>query len=162
MGTAESQVKLAALQGAECQRQVSPGADLDADLGRGRHQLREPLQRRVWLAPGINTDRTADLARGRNGSIGRGQRLCGIRQEPLTCVGQSHAARRALEQHLANLVLESLYPLGEGLLGQVQLRCRPAEVPVLGHCRERPHLRQVEIHGPTICQQPAQVKSDSA
>jgi hypothetical protein len=26
---------------------------------------------------------------------------------------------------------------------------------VLGHCRERPHLRQVEIHGPTIWQQPA-------
>jgi hypothetical protein len=75
--------------------------------------------------------------------VGRGQGVAARFQQCRARRRQPHLARSALEQVDLELPLEPPDGLRDGLLGHVQLRCRPGEVQLLGHRDEGAELAEV-------------------
>lgn len=80
-------------------------------------------------------------------------------QEAPAGVAQLHPASAAVNQRLANGVLQPLDALGQRLLGEEQPGGGAAEVVLLGDLHEGPHLRQVQLHARNLGRQPPVVKT---
>jgi hypothetical protein len=72
-------------------------------------------------------------AGGGPGKVGLRQRLAGMPEHRVTSLGQLHLAPVPLEQHRADLPLESLNLLAQRRLGNVQPLRRAPKVKFLGH-----------------------------
>jgi hypothetical protein len=77
-------------------------------------------------------------------------------------LGEPDGAGLPGEQGDAEFALQPGDPLGQRLLGEEEPPGRPAEVQFLGGRDERPDLREIEIHAPSLRRQPLVVNQARA
>jgi hypothetical protein len=111
--------------------------------------LGDRAHRREQVAPHVEPDGRSRTAKDGDCLVTRRQGLASGRQESLTLFGQPYAAL-AFEQPDRQQGLQAGDTFGQRLLTGAQLPGGASEMQVLGGNGERPHQRQVEIHGPDL------------
>lgn len=108
----------------------------------------------MHLTPDVNPDRAAGQTHLVDSGVGNREQVRRVRQKSLPRICQSHAARKPINEFLAEQLLEAQDALGQGLLGEIQLSSRPPEMAVLGHSGERTNLGEIKVHPPILRQGP--------
>jgi uncharacterized protein YbjT (DUF2867 family) len=120
----------------------------DLDVGVGR---REGADCFGHVQPGREPDDESldapiDLVDAPDGGVDGREHLTCLLVKLLTRRRELHAAGRPYEERATELLLEGVDLPAENRLGNIELRGRPTEVPMLCHGGEVAKLAQVEIH----------------